>query len=216
MIFGILNFLKLQLDTHLSGGSQAAAEPLVVLSNPWSNNEANKGNFYLNALSLINIEEEKVFKPQQQQIQQIDDFRYSMKPPELYLNLYLLISTYNKNYEDALKFISRVVSYFQVQHIFDKAGSNRAIAEAMPDGVERIVMELYTASFEQQNQIWAALSTGYLPSVIYKVKSVVIDAAVAEQNELYTARKITGISVRPYHPGEKQPNIEKTIEPIKS
>ena len=202
MIFGILNFLKFQLDTHLSGGNQATAEPLIVLSNPWSNSESAKGNFYLNAISLINIEEEKVFKPQQEQRFPTDEFRYTMKPPELYLNLYLLISTYNRNYEEALKFISKVIGYFQMHNVFVKNTLDASAGATIPDGVEQIVMELYTASFEQQNQIWAALSTGYLPSVIYKVKSIIVDAGAAIEDDFYTYRKITGISVRPYNPSD--------------
>lgn len=198
MIFGILNFLKLQLDTYLSGGNQATTEPLIVLSNPWSNSESAKGSFYLNAISLINIEEEKVFKPQQEQRLPIDEFRYRMKPPELYLNLYLLVSAYNRNYEEALKFISKVVAYFQMHNIFKNSSPDGSDGTTMPDNVEQIVMELYTASFEQQNQIWAALSTGYLPSVIYKVKSIIVDAGAGVADDAYTYRRNTGIVVMPY------------------
>lgn len=185
MIFGILNFLKLQLNTYVSGGDRATAEPLIVLANPWTNGESGKGTSFLNAISLISIEEEKAFKAQSQQYMPLENGRYAIKAPEIKLNLYLLISAYNRNYEDGLKFISKVVSYFQVNSVFDRKASDAAIADAMPDDVDRIVMELYTASFEQQNQIWASLSTGYIPSVIYKVRSVIVDAGVPKDSESY-------------------------------
>jgi hypothetical protein len=155
-------------------GDRTSAEPLIVLSGPWTNNDNNKGASFLNSISLINIEEEKIFKSQAPQLtyKGPDKKLYTTREPDLKLNLYVLISAYNKNYEDALKFISRVVGYFQANNVFTRNGGATG---SLPEGVEKIVMELYTPSFEQQNQIWASLSTGYLPSVIYKVRTLTID-----------------------------------------
>jgi hypothetical protein len=204
MIFGILNFLKLQLNAYISGGDRANVEPMIVLGNPWSNSESGKGASFLNAISLISIEEEKVFKAQSQQYIPRENGRFAMKAPNVKLNLYLLISAYNKNYEDGLKFMSKVVSYFQANSVFDKNESNPAIAEAMPDEVDRIVMELYSASFEQQNQIWASLSTGYIPSVIYKVKSVIVDADLEKDSETYRNIQTIRVSAKEFNTPKNQ------------
>jgi hypothetical protein len=150
MIYDVLNFLKQRLEAFLSEG-RASAEPLIVLANPWSNNDSNKSASFLNAFSLINVEE---------------------------VNLYVLISAYHKNYDDGLKFLSRVLRFFQMNPVFENTPGGLSRKEELPEGVEKIIVELYTAGFEQQNQIWASLSTGYIPSVIFKIRMIIIDAAV--------------------------------------
>jgi len=43
--------------------------------------------------------------------------------------------------------------------------------------IQELIIELHSPSFDQLNQICASLSIGYLPSVIYKVRILVIDAS---------------------------------------
>ena len=187
MVFEVLNYLKLRLNIFLSDGRKNS-EPLIVLSNPWANNDSNKGASFLNSISLINIEEEKIFKTQVPPVFYRDDSKkvYTTREPDLKLNLYILISSYNKSYEDALKFISRVVGFFQANNVFSHDGDDN---EDLPEAIERVIVELYTAGFEQQNQIWASLSTGYIPSVIYKVRMLTIDLATLS-DEQKAIRKI--------------------------
>lgn len=173
MIYEVLNFLRQNLDAYINNG-RAAAEPVMVLSNPWSNTDSSKNFSFLNSLSLINVEEDRIFKSQGYQYIRKDQERFIQKEPDIKLNLYVLFSAYNKNYEDALKITSKVVSYFQMNPVFQKERNPERIT-SLPDGVDKIIVELFSASFEQQNQIWASLSTGYLPSVIYKVRMLIID-----------------------------------------
>jgi hypothetical protein len=168
MIYDVLHFLKQRLDGFLSEG-RASSEPLIVLANPWSNNDSNKGASFLNSISLIQVEEERTFKSQLPRVMQKPNGQYVSKEPDIKLNLYVLMSAYHKNYEDGLKFLSRIVRFFQVNTVFE--------GKDLPEGVGKLVVELHTAGFEQQNQIWASLSTGYIPSVIYKVRMIIVDGA---------------------------------------
>ena len=61
MLYEVLNFLKEQLEFYVSEGRKTG-EPLIQLSNPWSNNDDNHKSSFLNSISLINVEEEKIFK----------------------------------------------------------------------------------------------------------------------------------------------------------
>lgn len=185
MIYEVLNFLKLRLETFLAEG-RVNSEPLITLSNPWSNNDSNKNSSFLNAMTLVNIEEEKIFKTQGHQIVPSPNGGYYKREPDLKLNLYVLISAYNKNYEDGLKFISKVVGYFQRNSVFNKQADTSIIHEDLPANIEKIIMELYTTSFDQQNQIWGSLNTGYIPSLLYKVRMLIVDT---DTNE----REYTGI-----------------------
>src|SRR4051812_16891928 len=117
MIYDVLKFLKVRLESFLSEG-RANSEPLINLSNPWSNNDDNKNSSFLNSMTLINVEEEKIFKTQGHQVFPAPDGGYYKREPDLKLNLFVLISAYNKNYEDGLKFISKVVGYFQRNNVF--------------------------------------------------------------------------------------------------
>ncbi|HZE86387.1 MAG TPA: DUF4255 domain-containing protein [Puia sp.] len=180
MIYDVLYFLKQRLEAWLTEG-RASAEPLIMLSNPWSNNDSNKNSSFLNAISLINVEEEKVFKTQMPAVVQRENGNYYKKEPDIKLNLYLMVSAYHKNYEDGLKFLSRVISFFQAHNVFEKKPGKPGRKDDLPERVEKIVVELYTADFEQQNQIWASLSTGYIPSVIYKIRMIIIDNAATDE-----------------------------------
>lgn len=186
-----MNSLKIKLNSSLSE-ARKITEPFVILSNPWTNNDSNKGATFLNAISLINIEEERNFKTQGLQYTQTPAQKnkavYSSREPDIKLNLFILISAYNKNYDDALKFISRVVTYFQENSVFVR--KNDGAEDDLPENVEKIVVELYTATFEQQNQIWASLSTGYIPSVIYKLRMITIDAGKSSEVKSITERVI--------------------------
>src|SRR5580765_7349022 len=177
-LYEVLNFLKLQLESYISEG-RGNGEPILELGNPWSNKDNNQNATFLNAISLINVEEEKIFKTQEPPVMQNKNGNYFRKEPDLKLNLYMLISSYNKKYEDALKFMSKVVSFFQQKNVFRR--DEKDTHPDLPAGVEKILVELYTVGFEQQNQIWASLGTGYIPSVIYKVRMIIIETEVEKE-----------------------------------
>lgn len=178
MIYDAINFLKQRLEAYLSEG-RASAEPLILLSNPWSNNDNNKNSSFLNAISLINVEEEKALKSQVPSVVKNEHGQYVRKEPDIKLNLYLLISAYHKNYEDGLKFLSRIVSFFQANTVFQHTLEKTAHGGGLPENVETLKAELFTPDFEQQNQIWGSLSMGYVPSVIYKIRMIIVDSAPA-------------------------------------
>lgn len=194
MINEALQFLRGNLEKFISEG-RVNAEPLLVLANPWSNNDSNKNSSFLNSISLINIEEEKIFKSQIPTRVWIENGKYYDKEPDLKLNLYILICAYNKNYEDGLKFISKVISYFQVNNVFTQDENQNEL----PKSIEKLVVELHTATFEQQNQIWASLSTGYLPSVIYKVRMLIVEnepSVKDSKKPIETINVITKVKVK--------------------
>ena len=126
MVYKVLNILKQKLN-----------DPLVELSGPSKDKHS---------LSLIFIEEKNTFR---------DLPVLKTDTPEIRLNLYILISAYTVNYENALKFISKVISYFHANPVFAD---------------ENITIELFTPTFEQHFQIWGTLKEAYRPSVMYKVR----------------------------------------------
>jgi Pvc16 N-terminal domain len=179
MIYDTLNFLRQQLEAFITEGRKSA-EPLILLGSPWCSNDTQKNAAaFLNTMSLINLEEETFYKSQTPTLSQKQDGHLYRRNPDLKLNLYVLISAYHKNYEDGLKFLSRVVTFFQGNTVFNR--QQRTEMKVLPECIEKLMIELYTATFEQQNQIWGSLSMGYVPSVIYKIRMLVLDTAPADQ-----------------------------------
>lgn len=118
---------------------------------------------------LVNVEEEKVFRSQQPTIRNIDSQRAYLAP-EVKLNLFILFSAHysNTTYKDALQAISYIILFFQSHSTFNNQG-HPALGT-----IEQLNIELHSLNFEQQNQIWASLGDKYKPSVMYKIRMLVV------------------------------------------
>ncbi len=147
--------------------------------------------------SLVNVEEEKVANRQAYKMIPKNG-SFSKRNADLTLNLYLLFVTHFSDYEEDLKFLSHVVSFFQRNNVFVPDNSD----EDQPPG--KLIFELYTPNFEQINQLWGALGAKYAPSLIYKMKILVIDSDL----EIGDVRKIKKVRVRSKNP------FDKTLEEV--
>lgn len=127
-------------------------------------------------VSLINIEEDRVYKDQKSTV--INSFgNVERLNPEIKLNLYVLISANFQNtseedssddYVEGLKQLSFIISFFQARNVFTPENSPK-LAEYDPN-LKKLVVELYSYSFEQLYNFWSVVGTKYLPSVLYKIR----------------------------------------------
>ena len=127
-------------------------------------------------VSLINIEEDRVYKDQKSTV--INSFgNVERLNPEIKLNLYVLISANFQNtseedssddYVEGLKQLSFIISFFQAKNVFTPENSPK-LAEYDPN-LKKLVIELYSYSFEQLYNFWSVVGTKYLPSVLYKIR----------------------------------------------
>ncbi|OGQ94548.1 MAG: hypothetical protein A2521_05100 [Deltaproteobacteria bacterium RIFOXYD12_FULL_57_12] len=118
--------------------------------------------------SIINIEEDRIFKEHLPEYATINN-QHVVLEPELRLNLYILIAANFKHYDQALKYISYVLTFFQAHPLFTSDEY-----PALTPTIGRLTMELQSLSFEQLNQVWAFVGGKQLPSVIYKVRMVAL------------------------------------------
>jgi hypothetical protein len=84
------------------------------------------------------------------------------------------------DYGEALKALSDVTAFFQNRSTFEVSGGN---------GTSRVIFDLFSMTFEQQNHLWAALGAKYMPSIVYKagiidVQDVRVEAEVAPVEEI--------------------------------
>ncbi len=170
MIGEVLLFLKGQLNEYLnasSGWSTAdAGEDKVVLLD---GEALDPISFKLGAISalLVNLEEEKTLRPADRYQRTLADGSKLQVQPEIRLHLYVLFVARFKQYEQGLRYLSLIIRYFQNHRVLDQQN-----APALADGIEKLVLELVTLPFSEQNEIWNALRTTYHPSVLYKVSLI--------------------------------------------
>lgn len=115
---------------------------------------------------LINISEDRKFRNADQYAGVIRNGIKTQANPEIRIELLVLfVSKFNK-YDQALKFLSHVIKFFQVNRIFDPLNS----PQLSDENIEKLIVELISLPLEEQNQVWHSLNTSYLPSVLYKVR----------------------------------------------
>ena len=68
--------------------------------------------------------------------------------------------------------LSSIVTFFQTRCRFDSEAN-----PGLDSRIRHLALELENIDYEKQNHIWGALGTNYLPSVIYRVRLVTIQAA---------------------------------------
>ena len=166
----INNYLKLKLEI---------TENMVIIDNVIT--QSGDLNATELSLSLVNVEEEKIHKTQSPYKTSNDSV--NMVNPEIKLNLYILLAANfgTNNYEEALRFLSHVITFFQGQQVF-----NHQNAPALDANIEKLIMELVTLSFEQQNHLWGFVGAKYIPSVLYKVRLIRIaeEATIRETHAI--------------------------------
>ena len=101
-------------------------------------------------VALVNIDEERVLKSHLPSTVLIDG-RHVLLQPELKLNLTIIIAANFAKYEDALRQLSWVLTFFQAY-----PGFTRDRFPALDPRIERFAIELYSLTFDQLNQLWSA------------------------------------------------------------
>jgi len=128
-------------------------------------------------LALVNVEEERVTRAQQG-ITTMANGRVAHLNPEVKLNLFILIAANFKDYKTGLEFLSGAVRFFQSCNVFTQQNT-----PTLAPGIAKLVVELQSLNFEQQNNLWGTLGGKYLPSVLYKVRLLAIQEGLAMDDQ---------------------------------
>jgi hypothetical protein len=122
-------------------------------------------------VSLVNIEKEVV--PLSRSVSVSTNPRTTNSNLPIHFNLYLMVASYfsGSNYPEGLKFLSKTISYFHGQNVFDHQNS-----PTLDRNIDKIVLDIENQSIDEMSKLWGILSGKYLPSVLYKVRMVTFDA----------------------------------------
>ncbi len=144
--------------------------------------------FPLNQLTptLINIEEERIMRQPDLYSGRSGSTITSENAPEIRINLLVLFVSKFSDYPEGLNFLSHVIKFFQVNRVFDHHNTPTLSPE-----IEKLIMELSPPVLQEQDAVWNALRTSYLPSVLYKIKMLVY----VDQESYQAASQVTDVGV---------------------
>jgi len=169
MVDKAMTFIVGELNSLLSARFQSNEKMAILssLSNPDGTVPTGIENKVV--LTLINVERESTTSGGNWPVRTKEGSHDRLSPP-LGLNLFLLVTaSFGANYSEALKFLSNVLGFFQARPSFNAQNS-----AAFPREMERLSMELVNLSTHEVNNVWAILGAKYMPSVVYKVRMLLI------------------------------------------
>lgn len=168
----INSYLLAKLDPPPTGDAIQLAN--VSQLNETQPNSGGAGNDPQNAIiSLVNIEEDRISKSQENAVRKDNTVIY--KNPKVFLNLYVLFAVNLGTYTEALKRLSLIIQFFQYKNVFTPVNS-----PTLNPAIEKLIADMHSLSFEQSNQLWATLGGRYFPSVLYKIRLVGIEEGVID------------------------------------
>jgi hypothetical protein len=167
MISLALHTIHNALNTHLKDTLQLQKEPVVMHTLSEGKNSLLDSNTL--AVTVVNIEVENNRTTNSPYVKRGGGIAKQYPPTNL--NIYILISACFKTeqYLEGLHWLSEAVGFFQNKPIFDARNT-----PGLSQEIEKLTMELVNVDIQQQGHFWAALSSKYMPSVIYKMKQVTI------------------------------------------
>jgi hypothetical protein len=173
-----LVFLRNQLNEHLGRqfGQQAGDGGEAMVAFP-DGEKLDPISFKLGAVTLllINVEQETSLRAPDPYAKIASDGSSYRGQPDIRLNLGILFVARYKQYEQSLGMLSQIIQYFQTCRVFDHQNS-----PSLDSRIDKLILELITLPFEEQNNIWSALRTTYQPSVLYRVRMIVFESQPAQ------------------------------------
>ncbi len=192
MINETLKFLTEEVNKYLAVKLGLNTDPYLVLGNVAKALDGDtagaKAVTNKAILSLVNVEEDRISKQQENFVKKETGVVY--KSPPVYLNIYVLFAINRNEYDDSLKLLAHIIQYFQYQNVFTPISH-----PALDSKIKKLILDLYSLNFEQINHMWSTLGGKYMPSVLYKVRQLAIDEdAVVSGGGLITEVDVFGKS----------------------
>ncbi|WP_299243417.1 DUF4255 domain-containing protein [uncultured Aquimarina sp.] len=165
MVDVVLSVLKDKLNEYFKNVVGTTESNLIEFISTTSNDPVSFTNDKITPF-LINISEDRKFRKADQFSGIVRNGIRTQTNPEIRIELLILFVSKFSKYDQALKFLSHVIKFFQVNRIFNPLNSPQLSDER----IEKLVVELISLPMEEQNQVWHSLNTSYLPSVLYRVR----------------------------------------------
>jgi hypothetical protein len=185
MIFETLQIIKEQLEAYLVTDGLGK---IVILDNIalWQSGSDDATRLEGKVvLTLLKMDEEATLRNAPNY--QIRDGKTEYHNPPVNLNLYLLVSANCETYDKSLRSISKTIQFFQGKKVFTSTNTVYNRNNVSFDVLEqfRFVLDLFTPTFDELNNVWGMLGGRQLPSVIYRIQLIQI-----EQDKIQSAAEV--------------------------
>lgn len=184
MIFEALSIIRTELGVYIGRLGDGGNQGDVVLGNI-SLLESNETDSIKDkvVITLVNSEEESALK-NSNGFYRMNEGGLKVENPPVYLNLYLLFSAnWPDGYDTAIRRLSNIIEFFQRNNIFtiqNSPNSADALDPRDPEIIElRLLLNMYTMTFEQINHLWGSLGGKQIPFVMYKLRLVKVRSGKA-------------------------------------
>ena len=193
MIAETLNIIVKLINVYIS--SSTTDDPLI-LTNISKYNDGNEFSDDLTnklILSIVNIEEDRIAKSPKNYVKENSLVRY--KNPSTPINLTLLFAATHNSYDTALMLVEKVIRFFQIKNVYTPSDTPdlQSLNESSSVNIDKIIFEWINLNLEQVNQLWTSLGGHYMPSVVMKMRMLIIDE-MQIQKEGLPIKEIEGIT----------------------
>ena len=179
MIIHALQILRKELEEFLkpvAANDDRVVElgnvaPLDKMQGEANGNDSNKV-----LITLINVREEKTLKNGPFSRRNDTTLQTEYFNPPVFLNMFVLISANQVSYVNALIYLSRIAAFFQSKNVFTHLNSMEVSNSEVPATEQmetfKLILDLYSPSFEELNHVWGTLGGKQVPSLVYALRLV--------------------------------------------
>ena len=181
MINDALEFIRRELRIAL-----AVAESEVIVDTPRTVGTpgAAPGVY----ISVVNVQQDIAFRTHSTAEQR--GIRSQYREPPLHLNVDVLFAFAFPTYGANLEHLSTTLDFFQLKPMFTPSTQDGADSVPFPPVLERVVFDMVNMNLAELNDLWTAVGSPYLPSVVYRVH-----LAKAQLNAAGTKPELTTIQL---------------------
>ncbi|MBE7170252.1 MAG: DUF4255 domain-containing protein [Williamsia sp.] len=162
MIDDVLTLLLERLNSYFKFKTGTSQDVVAFVDNSQADNLSIPVNKV--APILVNVEEDKSLRQADRFEGKIANGLKTHINPTICINLLVLFVCRFADYKQSLRSLSLIIKFFQRNQLLDHSNT----PELDPE-IDRLKIELITLPVSQQNEIWSALRSAYIPSVSYKV-----------------------------------------------
>ncbi|WP_028046744.1 DUF4255 domain-containing protein [Cellulomonas sp. URHE0023] len=152
-------------------------------------------------LSVVNLQEERTLKNTPAYVRDDVRMRVRYENPPTFLNLAVLVAATHADYLSALRALSRALLFFQHRNVLthDNVAPSSITQDAPPRDVDRLsefklVLTLWSPSFEEVNDMWGMLGGKQLPFALYSLRMIELKFRAPQRESGVITEVVSGFS----------------------
>lgn len=164
MIYNALNSVVVQLNAFLKQRFRQTEDKAILGTILNEEGTVPEGNRNKVIMSVVNLEQEtaRQFSATYQR-NGASGMKRLNEPYDF--NLDVLITSLFSDYNEALKFLSESIYFFQAHNVFDHTNTPQ-----LSPNIQQLTFQVIKLSYGEAHNLWTALGAKYMPSVLFKMR----------------------------------------------